>query len=132
MIEEGHRPFSAWQLAYPGSVGSQMMLGIARLEGLRRDPRLAGRCHVWPFQTGFGIESFPGKPGHVLFAEIWPSMFPITSRENVRDAAQVDSMVRLLRAADRSGELAEWFSPVLSAGERRIALNEEGWTLGVR
>ena len=132
VIEEGHRPFSAWQLAYPGSVGSQMMLGIARLEGLRRDPRLAGRCHVWPFQTGFGIEGFPGKPGHVLFAEIWPSMFPIASTESVRDAAQVDSMVRLLRAADRSGELAEWFSPVLSAGESRMVLNEEGWTLGVR
>jgi precorrin-8X/cobalt-precorrin-8 methylmutase len=132
VIDEGHRPFSAWQLAYPGSVGSQMMLGIARLEGLRRDPRLAGRGRVWPFETGFGVEGIPGKPGQVLFAEIWPSMFPITSRENIRDAAQVDSMVRLLRAVDRSGELAEWFSPGLSPGERRMVLREEGWTLGVR
>ncbi|NDH23113.1 MAG: LLM class flavin-dependent oxidoreductase, partial [Actinobacteria bacterium] len=26
VIEDGHRPFSSWQLAYPGSVGSQMLL----------------------------------------------------------------------------------------------------------
>jgi len=132
VIDEGHRPFSAWQLAYPGSVGSQMMLGIARLEGLRRDPRLAGRGRVWPFETGFGVEGSPGKPGQVLFAEIWPSMFPITSTEAVRDAAQVDSMVRLLRSVDRSGELAAWLTPILSSGERRVVLAEEGWTLGVR
>ena len=132
VIKDGHRPFSSWQLAYPGSVGSQMLLGIARLEGLRRDPRLAGRCRVWPFETGFGTDRIRGEPGSVLLAEIWPSMFPITSTEAVRDAAQVDSMVRLLRSADRSGELAEWLTPSLNSGERRVVLAEEGWTLGVR
>ena len=32
---EGHRPFSSPQLAYPGSVGSQMLMGIAWLERVR-------------------------------------------------------------------------------------------------
>ena len=132
VIDDGYRPFSSWQLAYPGSVGSQMLLGIARVEGLRRDPRLVDRCRVWPFETGFGTERIGGEPGSVVLAEIWPSMFPITSAESVRDAAQVDSMVRLLRAVDRSGELAAWLTPSLSSEERRVALAEEGWTLGVR
>lgn len=109
-----------------------MLLGIARLEGLRRDPRLAGRCRVWPFETGFDTDQVAGQPGQVVLAEIWPSMFPIRSTEAVRDAAQVDSMVRLLHAVDRYGELAEWLTPSLNAGERRVVLAEEGWTLGVR
>ena len=109
-----------------------MLLGIARLEGLRRDPRLTGRCSIWPFETGFGSDRVAGEPGQVVLAEIWPSMFPITSTEAVKDAAQVDSMVRLLRSVDRSGELAAWLTPSLSSGERRVVLAEEGWTLGVR
>ncbi len=131
VIEAGHRPFSAWQLAYPGSVGSQMMLGIARLDGLRRDPVLGRRCRVWPFETGFGEDGLRVEPGGVVLAEIWPSMFSITSDHLVRDAAQVESVVDLIRGLDGLGGLHAWAAPVLDADDREIVLREEGWTFGV-
>ena len=131
VIEAGHRPFPAWQLAYPGSVGSQMLLGLARLDGLRRHPDVGRRCRVWPFETGLGEGSLRVDPGGVVLAEIWPSMFPVTSDHPVRDAAQVVSMVERLRGADALGELSRWSDPALEPEEREVVLREEGWTFGV-
>ena len=128
----GHRPFSSWQLAYPGSVGSQMMLGMRCLELLRRDARIGSRLRVWPFETGLGVDSAIIEPGQVMFAEIWPSMFPIDGeRHPIRDAAQVLTMVDHITGLDAAGELVAWFDPTLSDDERRVVLAEEGWTLGV-
>jgi precorrin-8X/cobalt-precorrin-8 methylmutase len=128
----GHRPFPAWQLAYPGSVGSQMMLGMHHLERWRHDARLDGRVRVWPFDTDVGITSAVVNSGTVLVAEVWPSMFDIDrERHEVLDAAQVLTVVDLLAAADANGTLANWFDPDLTAQERDHVLTEEGWTLGV-
>src|SRR5437667_2318597 len=35
-----------------GSVGSQVLTGIPRLESIRFDPEFAGCSAVWPFDTG--------------------------------------------------------------------------------
>lgn len=118
----GHRPFSSWQLAYPGSVGSQMLLGIRSLELLRR--RHGERVRIWPFETA---------DAPVTIAEIWPSMFDIdVSLHPVRDAAQVMTMVQRLAAADADGTLADWFAPDLTVDEWVVVSAEEGWTFGVR
>lgn len=129
----GHRPFSAWQLAYNGSVGSQMLLGMRTLQRLRRHPTLAERLRVWPFETGLGPASCTLSAGEVLLAEVWPSMIPFdAAAHSVRDAAQVVTMVRHLLTADARGELASWFDVELTDSERQEVLAEEGWTLGVR
>ena len=128
----GYRPFPAWQLAYPGSVGSQMMLGMHHLERWRHDARLENRVQVWPFDTGVGVASGAVDPGTVLVAEVWPSMFDVDrARHKVLDAAQVLTVVDLLAAADANGILANWFAPGLTEQERTRVLTEEGWTLGV-
>ena len=128
----GHRPFSAWQLAYPGSVGSQMMLGMRTLELLRRDPVCGTRLRVWPYETGLGPDSGVIEPGQVMIAEIWPSMFPLdVALHPVRDAAQVLTMVAHITELDRVGQLGSWFDPMLSGDERAVVVAEEGWTLGV-
>jgi precorrin-8X/cobalt-precorrin-8 methylmutase len=128
----GHRPFSAWQLAYAGSVGSQIMMGLRSLEGLRRDPHLGDRVRIWPFETGLGPTSIRVEPGEILIAEIWPSLFPLDSHEHpVRDAAQVMTLVDRFLDADRNGMIASWADPDLSEPERQIVQTEEGWTLGV-
>lgn len=128
----GHRPFSAWQLAYPGSVGSQMMLGIRALELLRRDPSVSHRLRLWPYETGLGSDSGVIERGEVLLAEIWPSMFPLdVNLHPVRDAAQVLTMVRHITATDSAGALHRWFDPALTGDERALVVAEEGWTLGV-
>ena len=40
-----------------GSVGSQVLTGIPRLESLRFDPEFAPCSVVWPFETGVGAGS---------------------------------------------------------------------------
>lgn len=128
----GHRPFSAWQLAYPGSVGSQMMLGIRSLEWMRRDPLMSSRLRLWPYETGLGPDSGVIGRGEVMLAEIWPSMFPLdVAVHPVRDAAQVLTMVAHIAELDRVGQLGSWFDPMLSVDERAVVVAEEGWTLGV-
>jgi precorrin-8X/cobalt-precorrin-8 methylmutase len=128
----GHRPFASWQLAYPGSVGSQMMLGMRALEVLRSDPVCGPRLRVWPFETGIGAGSASIAPGQVMLAEIWPSMFQLRDdRHAVRDAAQVATMVDHIADLDRAGRLVDWFAPALTDDERAVVVAEEGWTLGV-
>ena len=46
---------TVWQLAYAGSVGSQMLLGLPALKRLVADPRIRGRAEVWPFETGLRV-----------------------------------------------------------------------------
>ncbi len=128
----GHRPFSSWQLAYPGSVGSQMMLGMHWLMKVKGDDMWNRPIQIWPFETGIGPGSGVVPKGTVLCAEVWPSMFHIDrSRHEVTDAAQVLSVANHLAQVDLSGELEKWFDPALTDRERRVVLREEGWTLGV-
>ena len=52
---------TVWQLAYAGSVGSQMLLGLPALKRLVTDPRIAGRAAIWPFETGLRSRARPTR-----------------------------------------------------------------------
>ena len=131
----GPGPKSVWQLFGAGSVGSQTLLGIARLERLRRHPWLEGRVRVWPFETGLVKMERPGVDGwRVLFAEVYPSMLPDQPREEeIKDLRQVRSLARRFARLDGEGRLAALFAgPVdLVAEDRRRVETEEGWILGI-
>jgi precorrin-8X/cobalt-precorrin-8 methylmutase len=123
----GYRPFSSWQLLGAGAVGSQSLLGIARLHGLRR--RFPDRVEVWPFSTGLRASTLAA--GAVVVAEVWPSMIDIgDTGGRVRDAVQVTATARWLGDADAAGELEALFSPALTPEATAIAVAEEGWVLG--
>ena len=125
---QGYRPFSSWQLLGAGAVGSQSLLGIARLERLRR--RFPDRVEVWPFTTSLGVPTL--DRGAIVIAEVWPSMLRIDdTSDSVRDAAQVRAAVRWLSQTDASGGLDRYFAPDLPGGLRAAAVDEEGWILGV-
>jgi len=145
-----------WKLVGAGSVGSQTMLGIARLQALRTDPRFAGRIAVWPFETGFAEDL--GRP--VTMVEIYPSLFPVTEADGLpRDRAQVEMCTSRYAALDRDGLLGVFLSlpedgaggrplhqlrrspspvngggseapVVLGAEDRAVILGEEGWIAG--
>lgn len=125
---QGHRPFSSWQLLGAGAVGSQSLVGIPRLHGLRR--RLPDRMHIWPFTTGFRTPTL--VDGAIVVAEVWPSMLDVGDiGDRVRDAVQVSATARWLADADTAGALDELFSPALSPEVTSAAIAEEGWVLGV-
>lgn len=122
----GRRPFSVWQLCYPGSVGGQTLTGLPVLQRLRRSH--PGRVRVWPFETGLAID--PEACDDVVVAEIWPSAFHVdAARHPVRDAAQVLHVTAATVAADRAGTLGEWFAPAVH--EPTSVVCEEGWILGI-
>lgn len=118
-----------WKLTGVGSVGSQSILGIARLEALRTDPRFAADIAVWPFETGFADDL--GKP--IIITEIYPSLFPVTEADALpRDRAQVEITTSRFAELDRAGQLAQFLSPPagLTADARAILIAEEGWIAG--
>ncbi len=124
---------SVWKLAYAGSVGSQALLGIPRLEGMRS--RFGERLRVWPFE-GAVVGANHGRRaegGSVVLAEIWPTIFPVDrSRHPVRDAAQVLAVVEACARADAEGTLAQWLEPAAFSDPDLIEqVAEEGWILGV-
>jgi len=110
---------SAWKLLGAGSVGSQALTGIPRLQALRR--RFAGQVAVWPF------EPVAGAP--VVLAEVFPSLL----RDQVaraqgypcRDAAQVDLLARALHG------LGDGIGALLAPDTPDEVLHEEGWILGL-
>ena len=114
--ETGLQP--VWKLFTTGSVGSQALLGIARLAAMRR--RLGPRCVVWPFE--------PLEGADVVLAEVWPSLLApqvkaVEKAYPCRDAAQVDLLARALRAL-RCDDWERLLSPA------EDGLEEEGWILG--
>ena len=123
----GRRPFSGWQLLGAGAVGSQSLLGIPMI--VRLCERLGERVHVWPFTTGFAVPAL--DDGAIVVAEVWPSMLTIDTDGTVRDAAQVATTVSWLADADRDGRLDALLSPALSSAVSAVAVDEEGWVLGV-
>jgi precorrin-8X/cobalt-precorrin-8 methylmutase len=97
--EEVPRAHEVWQLFGAGSVGSQALTGIARLQGLRQ--RRAD-VRVWPFET-LGEEG----ESHVL-AEIYPSLIEPCPDHEVRDAGQVEAVAVTLRELDRAEQLGQY------------------------
>lgn len=128
----GMRPFSNWQLAYAGSVGSQVLTGLGALDLIEQHPALSPRWVRWPFDTGFTTASIEVRPDAVVAAEVWPATFDVVvGVGEVRDEAQVRTVCVELDAADVDGRLAGWLAPELDAPTAAVALAEEGWTLGV-
>lgn len=120
---------SVWQLLGTGCVGSQVMMGIPRLEELRRHPWLDGQVKVWPFETGLNANDL----GQITFAEIYPSQLKNLRTDLVKDAAQVQGLALHYAALDGQGDLAALFEgdPSLTPEERKIVCEQEGWVLGV-
>lgn len=117
-LERGTQP--VWKLYTTGSVGSQALLGIARLAALRS--ALGPACAVWPLEPAVGAD--------VVLVEVWPSLLAAEVRAaegsySCRDAAQVDLLSRAL-AGLSSADLAALMAPPLPAAD----LAEEGWILG--
>lgn len=113
---------SVFQLAYNGSVGSQALLGIARLEDLRR--RFAGQIAIWPFETDFAADlSAP-----VICAEIYPSAHIVPDGVGVKDQRQVEAVLRDFLDRSQSGTMERALSaPSLSGAARDHVRHAEGW-----
>lgn len=123
LLAAGRRPASGWQLLGAGSVGSQTLTALPVVHRLL----VSGPVEIWPFTTGLDV---PVTADSAIVAETWPTAFDLDlGGVAVRDAAQVEGVVRRLRAADESGELAAWFTPPVTATERAAAEREEGWIL---
>lgn len=119
-----------WKLTGAGSVGSQAMLGIARLEALRHHPVLGPDIAIWPFETAFA----DALKRPIAFTEIYPSLFPLDDPSvTPKDRGQVETCVHRFAALDAAGELRSYLSgPTnLSTAERDIILREEGWIVGI-
>lgn len=117
-----------WKLAYPGSVGSQALTGIPIVRTMRDDPRWAKNSRVWPFETGLAADA----DARIVFAEIWPSWWPVRSDFGPpKDRAQVSTVAAILAGRDQAGELASWFAPPIGGAQTRRVVAEEAWTLGV-
>ncbi len=119
-----------WKLTGAGAVGSQSMLGIARLESLRHHPSLGRDIAIWPFETAFADAL--NKP--VTVVEIYPSLFPLDDPSvTPKDRGQVETCVRRFAALDAAGELRDFLSAPanLNPAEREIIVREEGWIAGI-
>jgi hypothetical protein len=125
---------SSWKLFTTGSVGSQALLGLLHLAGLRK--WLDKRCQVFPQETGRNLPDAP-----VVLCEIYPSYYkvdyvmPLETKYpdalyHILDARQVratcDRFASLMRNTQFSRHLFELPEVGLST------LNEEGWIMGVQ
>jgi precorrin-8X/cobalt-precorrin-8 methylmutase len=119
-----------WKLIGVGSVGSQTILGIACLEALRRDPRLASEIAVWPFETAFDQQL--DRP--ITLVEIYPSLLPMLRHpEKPIDQVQVETAAMRFATLDRAGSLGAILSAPehMSVKQRAAVLREEGWIAGI-
>lgn len=123
-------PSSIWKLYYQGSVGGQTLTGlpvVRRLRDARRE-----RAQIWPFETGWK----PLTPAaldniEAVFAEIYPSQYPIVPKAGeIKDEAQVRTVVERMHALDEKGQLGALFGPAKDDPRREIVEREEGWILG--
>lgn len=124
---------TVWQLAYAGSVGSQVLVGLPAVKRLTEDPRIAGRAAVWPLQTGLRTPNAP-----VVICEVYPSLLKEEVGERVRageilDCAQVRVNAEACAWLDADGGLPPLFSGAseLSHEQRRLVETEEAWILGL-
>jgi precorrin-8X/cobalt-precorrin-8 methylmutase len=120
-------PQSVWKLAYPGSVGSQALVGIPVVHRLRWHPELRDVSKVWPFEVAvpdLGV----GEPG-IVHAEIWPSVAPFDHEiGSCADEQQVRAVVSYWRKLDVADRIGGLFA---AAPNNDAVRGEEGWILGV-
>ena len=133
---------TVWQLAYAGSVGSQVLLGLPAVKRLLADSRIKGHAKVWPLQTGLRAPD-----AAVVIAEIYPSLLREEIDRRMRmgeggiiDAVQVCVNADAFATLDAQGGLAPLFdgppdrddgAMALTSGERHIVATEEAWIFGV-
>jgi hypothetical protein len=129
----------AWKLFGNGAVGSQALVGIPRVCGLRRDTDFINVSRVWPFETGFNERPSPDKGAWVLHAEIWPGLVNAevsrlmeVNSSLIRDQAQVRALCQWAAREDSQGTFGRFFTrPAgLTDEETDICIKEEGWVLG--
>jgi len=127
---------TVWQLAYAGSVGSQVLVGLPALKRLLGDPRIGGRGTVWPFDTGLRAPDSRRTP--LVLAEIYPSLLRKQVGEcredgEILDRAQVRVNAAAFARLDRRDGLAPLFEGAcdLNPDERRAIVEEEAWILGL-
>ncbi|MEM7625060.1 MAG: cobalamin biosynthesis protein CbiG [Planctomycetota bacterium] len=135
------RAHEVWKLYTTGSVGSQTLLGIARLADLWLDPALKPHLKRWPFDTGFTPAPLPNQAPGVVIAEVYPSLVNaradqlLASHDDVtiRDQAQVLALADHFARLDRAGRLAALFDRPqgLAPADTERCKQEEGWVLGV-
>ena len=116
-----------WKLAYTGSVGSQTLLGIARLAALRA--RYGSKVAIWPFETKFAEK----LEAPILITEVYPSRMAARAESGLpKDAIQVRTLCSRFAGLDSRNGFAEHLAcpSSLSDDERRIVLAEEGWIVG--
>ncbi|EFL90685.1 precorrin-8X methylmutase [Ahrensia sp. R2A130] len=116
-----------WKLAYTGSVGSQTLLGIARLAALRA--RYGSKVAVWPFETDFAEK----LEAPVLITEVYPSLMAARAESGLpKDAIQVRTLCSRFAGLDSRDGFAEHLAcpSSLSDDDRKIVLAEEGWIVG--
>lgn len=112
-----------FKLAYPGSVGSQTLLGIWHLQRLRR--RLSGRVRIWPFEPP------PYDEDEVVCVEAYPTLFTPAGEAHPRagTAGDVVDANQVLFTVDA---LARLTPSALAVDELPIqARTEEAWIVGV-
>jgi len=118
-----------------GSVGSQVLTGIPRLESIRFDPQLSSHSAVWPFETGWAPATSSWLAPHlqILHAEMYPSVrAPLN--DTIKDRGQVRVMWQWARDLDAKDFLVNEFAiPAgVASGSRDdvVIRSEEGWILG--
>lgn len=118
---------TVWQLAYAGSVGSQVITGLPALLALRDDPDIGEQVRIWPFETGLTSGDTP-----VTLAEIYPSLMAPDPSEEIKDAGQVRAIADWLKSLDVA-ELDRLFAGPEDASEqdRHVIADEEAWILGL-
>lgn len=122
------RPQSAWKLAYTGSVGSQLITGMAHLD--RVASTFPDRVRFWPFETGF--EPFWASSPHVIvIGEMYPALSmssagPEHRASPIRDQSEVICARDTLLETTVNGTLGS-----LPTDRVRTMAMIEGWILGV-
>ena len=111
---------TCWKLYTRGAVGSQMLLGLPVLHRLLQRPD----AKLWPFETNWD-EQLDG----VVLAEIWPSLFDISSTAHpIKDACQVLASVRWM---DDQGPAGLARPASMDREEEARVMAGEGWILGL-
>ena len=125
-------PKSVWQLAYIGSVGSQSLVGIPKVDVLRNKFPSA---KLWPFETGFQeLNSSDIPRSQIIIAEIYPSLVtPRLNKGEPLDKAQVRTIARHYWELDKTGWLGAAFAPPPGLNAKKLSFinKEEGWILGI-
>ncbi len=124
---------TVWKLAYPASVGSQIMTGMASVHRLLQRNAFVGAA-IWPFETAWERD-LPA----VTIAEIWPNLFfrlwrqhPAAACHPIRDAQQIAATLLALADADRRGRIADLLAAPgdRSGDELAVIERQEGWIVG--